>query len=94
MGGTLSAQPGRAEDVVDRTGGSQLAGEDGGERPTGYYWHGRIDEVAFFNRALSAADIERLFRGADDLGKQGSPGFSGEPAKNKHEERRVSTDKK
>jgi hypothetical protein len=26
------------------------------------FWHGKLDEIAIFNHALTAADIERLYQ--------------------------------
>ena len=68
--------------------------DDGDEGPSGFFWHGRIDELAIFNRALSAAEILRLSGRIADRPQEGSSASAGEPALGSHEERRVSTDKK
>ena len=35
----------------------------------GRYWDGDIDEVAIWNRALEAADVQRIYNGSSTSGK-------------------------
>jgi hypothetical protein len=47
-----------------------------GERPDSYepgYWHGRLDEIAIFPRALGPDQIRRLYRSADGPDPDGRP---------------------
>ena len=47
-----------------------------GEKPQGYYWYGRIDELAIFNSALSGESIRQLYEN-----KRRPPPSGGEEAK-------------